>query len=85
MVLEMACRLRALVAKYGEDRSLVPERVRREQAERERDELAAQLRELQNMRETPESAARASDTAEPRSATEGPQERRSWLRRIFGP
>src|SRR5215208_3529629 len=37
-------------------------------------------------REPPESAGESSDTTEPRSATEEPQEeRRSWWRRMFGP
>ena len=67
---------------FVEDLGRVREELGAEQVHREQ---AAQLRELQNTRETPESAARGSDTAEPRSATEGPQERRSWLRRIFGP
>ncbi len=46
-----------------------------------------QLEAPREARESPESATRASDTAEPRSTTEGQQEptsRRSWWRRWFG-
>ena len=59
--------------------------------------LASRIPELQaaprDETEAPESAARASDTAEPRSTTEGQQEptprpqeeeQRSWWRRMFG-
>ena len=48
--------------------------------------LAARIPELEaptEPREPPESATRTSDTAQPWSATEEPQER-SWWRRIFG-
>src|SRR5215210_3911418 len=66
--------LRPFVEDLGRVREeLGAERVRREQAERQRDELAAQLRELQE-RETPETAADVTDTPEPWSATEEPQE-----------
>jgi hypothetical protein len=80
--------LRPFVEDLGRVREeLGAERVRREQAERERDELAAKLRELQEPREPPEGAARTSEAAEPRSATEGPQEQttqRSWWRKLLG-
>ncbi len=87
--------LRPFVEDLGRVREeLGAERVRREQAERERDELAAKLESLTKTPEAPESAARTSDTAEPRSATEEQQEptsqaqarpqERSWWRRMFG-
>jgi hypothetical protein len=80
--------LRPFVEDLGRVREeLGAERVRREQAERERDELAAKLRELQEPREPPEGTARTSEAAEPRSATEGAQEQttqRSWWRKLLG-
>jgi hypothetical protein len=64
------------------------ERVRREQAERERDELAAKLAALQEPRDAPQTVADVSEGSEPRPATEGVQEgaepRPSWWRRFFG-
>jgi hypothetical protein len=84
--------LRPFVEDLGRVREeLGAERVRREQAERERDELAAKLESLTKTPEAPESAARTSDTTEPRPAPEGQQEpisrpqeeRRSWWRRFF--
>jgi hypothetical protein len=85
--------LRPFVEDLGRAREeLGAERVRREQAERERDELAARLEAVTKTPEAPESAARTSDTTEPRSTTEGQQEptsrpqeeTRSWWRRMFG-
>jgi len=68
---------------------MAEERWRREEAERERDDLR---RELHAVRETPEAAETAEEEAErvrPRSATEGPHSeaqatQRPWWRRIFG-
>jgi hypothetical protein len=83
--------LRPFVEDLGRVREeLGAERVRREQAERERDELAAQLSELRETPGSPESADEPSDTAEPRSSTEEQQEvtsrpqERSWWRRMLG-
>ncbi len=62
------------------------ERVRREQAERERDELAARLEALTGARDAPETAAETPEGANPRPATGGAQEaaRRPWWRRLLG-
>jgi hypothetical protein len=82
--------LRPFVEDLGRVREeLGAERVRRVQAEHERDELRARLETLQ----APESAPDASDSPSPRSDTVGAQEgvqepeetaRRSWWRRWFG-
>jgi hypothetical protein len=67
--------LRPFVEDLGRVREeLGAERVRREQAERERDELAARLDSLTKTPEAPESAAEASDTPEPRSGEPTPTE-----------
>jgi hypothetical protein len=83
--------LRPFVEDLGRVREeLGAERARREQAERERDELAARLEALTKTPEAPESAAEASDTTEPRSGEHAPtepaegsqeaaQERISWV------
>ncbi len=80
--------LRPFVEDLGRVREeLGAERVRREQAERERDELAARLEALTGARDATETAAGEPERAEPRPATGGAQEgteRRSWLRRWFG-
>jgi hypothetical protein len=63
------------------------ERVRREQAERERDELAAELAALQEARDAPQTTAEGAVGVEERSFTEEAQEAaqpRSWWRRWFG-
>jgi hypothetical protein len=66
---------------------LAAERLRREQAESERDALAAQLAELEALPEAQESPVRAS---EERAGTDAPPEqqsqekRSSWWRRLFG-
>jgi hypothetical protein len=76
--------LRPFVEDLGKAREeLGAERVRREQAERERDVLAAELEALRETRDAPETASEgeygtetpADDTGEPR---------RSWWRRLFG-
>jgi hypothetical protein len=59
----------------------------RTEERRRHDTLLAQLMQRIPELEAPESAAPASDTAEPRSATEGTQEQtspRPWWRRMFG-
>jgi hypothetical protein len=70
---------------------LATERLRREQAESERDALAAQLAELETSPESsPEPRESAVGTSEERAGTDAPseeqsQERRSsWWRRFFG-
>jgi len=62
------------------------ERRRREEAERERDDLRRELYGLREVPEAPETAREAPDRAEPRSATGASQEgvRRPWWRRVFG-
>jgi Helix-turn-helix domain len=68
-------------------KELGTERVRREQAERERDELAAKLSALQEPREAPETTAENAEGSRERHFTEEAQEapeRRSWWRRFFG-
>jgi hypothetical protein len=66
------------------------ERVRRELAERERDELAAKLAELQGPRDSPQTTAEDAEGARERPFTEEAQEtaeprpERSWWRRWFG-
>ena len=72
--------LRPFVEDLGRVREeLGAERVRREQAERERDDLlAARLATLEEARESP-----TENAEEPEGAWEAP-ERRSWWRRFFG-
>ncbi len=81
--------LRPFVEDLGRVREeLGAEKVRREQAERERDELAAELAALQEPRESPHTATEDADTVEPRPATEeaqeGSEQPRPWWRRWFG-
>jgi hypothetical protein len=65
---------------------LAEERRRREEAERERDELRRELLTRIEPRGAPETAEEAPDRAEPRPATGEAQEgaRRPWWRRWFG-
>jgi small-conductance mechanosensitive channel len=65
---------------------LIEERRRREEAERERDELRRELFALTEARESPQTVEEEPDRAESRSATGGAQEgaQRPWWRRIFG-
>jgi hypothetical protein len=65
---------------------LAEERRRREEAERERDDLRRELFALREPRESPETAEEASEGREPRPATGGAQEgiQRPWWRRVFG-
>ncbi len=86
--------LRPFVEDLGRAREeLGAERVRREQAERERDELHRQLEALQGPPQATETATETSEGASPRSDTVGAQtgaqgseetaSRRWWIR-IFG-
>ncbi len=82
--------LRPFVEDLGKAREeLGAERVRREQAERERDELRGQLEALQELRDALKAVAEpveATDTPPDRGDREtGVQRRRaSWWRRFFG-
>ena len=80
--------LRPFVEDLGRAREeLGAERVRREQAERERDELAARLEALTETPGGPETAAEEPERAETPADPGGSQEateRRSWWRRVFG-
>ena len=62
------------------------ERRRREEAERERDDLRRELYARREARESPQTVEEAPDRAEPRPATGEAQEgaRRPWWRRMFG-
>jgi chromosome segregation ATPase len=65
---------------------MAEERRRREEAERERDELRRELFARREPRESPETVEETPDRAEPRSATGGAQEgaqRRPWWKRVF--
>ena len=65
---------------------LEQERRRREEAERESEDLRQQLNALRDERESPQTVEEEPDRAESRSATGGAQEgvQRPWWRRIFG-
>jgi excisionase family DNA binding protein len=65
---------------------MAEERRRREEAERERDELRRELYARREPREAPETVEDSPERAEPQSATGGAQEavRRPWWRRLFG-
>jgi hypothetical protein len=67
---------------------LAEERRRREEAERERDDLRRELFALREARESPETVEEQQGRGrQSHSDTPGAQEgiqRRSWLRRIFG-
>ncbi len=84
--------LRPFVEELGRAKEeLGAERVRREQAERERDELAARLEALTETPQDPETASEdpeGTDTPQasggPHAPPEAPQDRRSWWRRFFG-
>jgi hypothetical protein len=60
------------------------ERLLKEQAERERDELAAELEALREARDTPETASEGTDRGEIPPEPQEPVQRRSWLHRFFG-
>ena len=65
---------------------LIEERRRREEAERERDDLRRELFPPGEPRESPQTVEEESARAEPRPATAGPQEPawRRWRRRVLG-
>ncbi len=79
--------LKPLVEDLGKTKEeLGAERVRREQAERERDELRTQLEAIQETPQAPESAAEEPDKVDTPDRPEGSQEgaeRRGWWRRWF--
>jgi hypothetical protein len=76
--------LRPFVEDLGRVREeLGAERVLREQAERERDELAARLEALTEERDGPETASEATEKIEAPPEQKEPAERRSWLYRFF--
>ena len=69
------------------EQRLETERILREQAERERDELHGQLEILQEILGASETASESTEGTEPPDRGEGAQEgveRRSWWRRWFG-
>jgi hypothetical protein len=79
--------LRPFVEDLGRVREeLGAERVRREQAERERDELAARLEALTEKPQARETAAEGTEGVETPADVAGAQEstERSWWRRWFG-
>jgi hypothetical protein len=78
--------LRPFVEDLGRVREeLGAERVLREQAERERDELAARLEALTEKRDASETASEGTDKVEAPPEQQEPAERRtSWWRRFFG-
>src|ERR671910_308967 len=65
---------------------MAEEQRRREEAERERDDLRRELYALREARESPQTVEEEPEGAEPRTTTGGTQEgvRRSWWRRVFG-
>jgi hypothetical protein len=65
---------------------LAEERRRREEAERERDELRQELFARREPRESPQTVEEEPERAEPQSSTEGRQEgvHRPWWRRVLG-
>jgi hypothetical protein len=64
---------------------MVEERRRREEAERERDDLRRELFARREPRQSPETVKEEPEGAEPHPATGGAQEgaRRPWWRRVF--
>ncbi len=63
---------------------LAEERWRREQAERERDELALKLDALQEARDAPETVSEGESGNEAPADDTGDPRQRSWLARFFG-
>ena len=65
---------------------MAEEQRRREEAERERDDLRRELFALREARESPQTVEGEPERAEPHPATGGAQEgvQRSWWRRLFG-
>jgi hypothetical protein len=79
-------RLRREMAETTLQEGMFEERRRREEAERERDELRREVAGLGRRTEAPETTTEASDSAEHRPATGGAQEgtRRPWWRKLIG-
>jgi hypothetical protein len=66
---------------------MAEEQRRREEAERERDDLRRELFALTEARESPQAVEEEPERVEPRSATgeaQEPVQRRPWWRRVFG-
>ena len=65
---------------------MAKEQRRREEAERERDDLRRELHALRDLRESSRTVAEEQEMAEPNSATGGAQEgvQRPWWRRLIG-
>jgi hypothetical protein len=65
---------------------LVEERRRREEAERQGEDMRRELEALREAREAPETVGGGPEGSEPRPGTPGRQEgtRRPWWRRVFG-
>jgi hypothetical protein len=77
--------LRPFVEDLGRVREeLGAERVRREQAEQERDKLVAELEALQEAREAPETVSDEPYRTQAPPTAQDPVERPSWWRRFFG-
>jgi hypothetical protein len=64
---------------------MAEERQRREEAERERDELRRQVHGIRERRESAQTAEEQQGRGQPRSDAPGPQEgvRRPWWRRVL--
>ena len=80
-------RARRKMAEFTLRDGMDEERRRREEAERERDELRRELYALREQRESPETAEDQQGRGEPHPATGGAQEgvqRRPWWRRMLG-
>src|SRR5688572_5335453 len=80
-------RVRREMAETTLREGMAEEQRRREEAERERDDLRRELYALREPREFPETVEEQQGRGQPHSDTPGAQEgiqRRSWLRRIFG-
>jgi len=76
--------LRPFVEDLGRVREqLGAERVLREQAERERDRLSAELEALREARDVPEKASEGPDRSEVSPEHQEDVQRRSWLYRFF--
>lgn len=65
------------------EETLAQERQSREQAERERDKLAAELEALREAREAPVTASEEDVRGEEGAEAQEPSQRRSWLSRFF--
>ncbi len=63
---------------------LSAERQRREEAERERDQLAAELEALRETRDFPKTASEGEVRGDIPPEPQEPPQRRSWWRRVFG-